>query len=438
MLTTTFMTNSYRIKRTKSDTDPWSWNTKLILPLFILFITGFSSCSVDPVKIGKDLLPDEDFVTLHSTDTVGVKAYTMFDELSVSADSTVMIAGEIRDDYFGSTHCDFITQLRLMSEWKYPDFVIDSVYLMFSPSKVSGDTAGVNYIRLYETGTQLTDGADYLSVQDPDTIHFLGEYRMPVLKADSSYNVKLDLSAGQYLFRDTAMFMPPADFYQNYFRGLYFGIRSETGPVMISMNTVNESFGIVAYYHDKSNISYSYYFWATERAVNYNRYVHDFTLADPDKKIKHINDFVTDTAVFQQSYNGVFTRLDMPSLADFRGIENLAVNRARLYVPVHLDGDIYIEKNLPARIYLRYRDSDNKVYAVPDLVHDVSFLDGTYYNEKDCYIFNITTFVQKYLEGEIESPSVEMFYPSSVTRNAIFKANGNNPTIRFDFAYTIY
>jgi hypothetical protein len=432
------MTNSYRIKRSNFDKRLRSGITQIILPLFFLLAAGFSSCTKAPVNIGMDLLPDEDFVTLFSTDTVGVRAYTMFDEMSVSSDSTVMIAGDIYDNYFGTTHCDFVTQLRLMSAWKYADFVVDSVYLQFTPNKVSGDTSGVHYIRLCETGTALSDGTDYLSVQDPDTIHFLGQYRMPVLKADSSYSVKLDLSVGNYLLRDTTMFMPPADFYQDFFRGLYFGIKNEGNPVMISMNTIDERFGIIVYYHDEDNVAYSYFFWATERAVNYNRYIHDFTTADPDKMIRHINDFVLDTAVFQQTYNGVFTRLDLPSLADFRGIEHLAVNKARLYVPVHLDGDKYLEKNLPSRIYLRYRDSDNKVFAVPDLVHDITFLDGTYYSDKDCYIFNITTFVQKYLEGDIEFPSVEMFYPSSVTQNAIFKANGNTPTIKFDFAYTIY
>ena len=433
-----FMTNSYRIKGSNCANRLRSGITQLILPLFILLAAGFSSCTRNPVKIGINLLPDEDFVSVYSTDTVGVRAYTMYDEMSVSADSTVMIAGDIYDNYFGTTHCDFVTQLRLMSAWVYGEFTVDSVYFQFSPTKVSGDTTGVHYIRLYETGTELKDDTDYLSVQDPDTIHFLGQYRMPVLKADSSYSIKLDLSVGQYLFRDTTMFMPPADFYKNFFRGLYFGIRSEANPVMISMNTADESFGIIVYYHDKDNITHSYYFWATERAVNYNRFIHDFTTADPDKMIRHINDFYRDTAVFQQSYNGVFTRLDLPSLADFKNINHLAVNRARLYVPVHLDGNKYLEKNLPSKIYLRYRNSENKVYAIPDLVHDVSFMDGSYYTSKDYYIFNITTFVQKYLEGEIESPSVEMFYPASVTQNAIFKANGNNPTIRFDFAYTIY
>lgn len=434
----TFMTNFYRIKRNNDGKSVRSGIINLLLLLLILIITVLTSCTKDPVKIGIGLLPDQDFVSLFTTDTIDVKAYTMFDEESVSADSTVMIAGEIHDDYFGTTHCDFVTQLRLMSAWNYPQYTVDSVFLNFKPSEVTGDTAAVHYIRLYETGTELKDGTDYLSTQNPDTTFFLGEYRMPVLKADSSYSVRLNNSVGLYLFRDTTMFKPPTDFYKTYFKGLYFGIRSVTKPVMITMNASDEDFGIVVYYHDASNAKFSYYFWATERAVNYNRFLHDFSTADPDKMLRHVNDMVADTAVFQQSYNGVFARLDLPSLKSFRDVQNIAVNRARLYVPVHLDGNSYTEKKLPIRIYLRYRDSENKVYAIPDLTHDVTFMDGTYYLDKDYYIFNIASFVQQYLEGKIENPSVEMFYPASVTQNAIFKANGNNPTIRFDFAYTVY
>jgi hypothetical protein len=65
-------------------------------------------------------------------------------------------------------------------------------------------------------------------------------------------------------------------------------------------------------------------------------------------------------------------------------------------------------------------------------------MDGTYYTQDDNYVFNITSFVQQYIDGEIEDPSVEMYYPSSVDKNVIFQVNGNNPTIRFEFAYTVY
>ena len=73
-----------------------------------------ASCDQDPVNIGIDLLPEEDFIDVYSTDTVSIRAYTMYNENSLSSDSTRMIAGGIYDSYFGDTHCDFVTQLRLI------------------------------------------------------------------------------------------------------------------------------------------------------------------------------------------------------------------------------------------------------------------------------------------------------------------------------------
>ena len=46
-----------------------------------------------------------------------------------------------------------------------------------------------------------------------------------------------------------------------------------------------------------------------------------------------------DTAAYLQTYTGVYVRLDLPSLEAFRGIERLAVNKARIYAPVQIDDE---------------------------------------------------------------------------------------------------
>ncbi len=441
MLTMTFMTNSFWNQQNNNHSTPRQGMRKIILPLIALLIPALFSCSKDPVRIGLDLLPDNDFIEVWSTDTVGIRAYTMYNEESLSSDSTRMIAGSLYDAYFGTTSCDFVTQLRVMSPWPARAFTVDSVKLTFIPSKVSGDTTAVHYMRICETGTLLTDTTDYYSAQDPDTINFLGQYLLPKLVANTAVAIKLDNWVGDYLMRDTTQFYPASDFYKEFFKGLWFGIKSETSPIMVEMNasvTASiEPLAITVFYHSDT-LSYNYSFVATHRAVNYNRFTHDRTTAEPDKQIIHVNDMVTDTAVYLQTYQGVYVKLDMPSLEPFRNVDNLAVNKARIIAPVHLDGETYKESNMPPRIYVRYRNSEGRELPIPDLLHDVSFMDGTYYSEKDSYLFNITTFVQKYLDGEIEEPSVEFFLPLTATQNVIFKANSNEPAFKLEFAYTVY
>ena len=442
MHTMTFMINSFWNLQNNKHGNTRKGMPSIILTLSTLLTAALLSCSQDPVKLGIDLLPDSDFIDISSTDTVGVRAYTMYDSLSVSDDITTMIIGSIKDDYFGTTYCDFVTQLRLMSKWPAKPYTVDSVILSFLPSRISGDdSTSVHTLSLYETGTKLTDGDEFYSGQDPDTIKFLGDYILPEMEAGSSARIKLQNWVGNHLLRDTTKLYPPTEFYEDYFRGLYCMIQSAPNPVLIEMDaspTVTlHPLGITVYYHSDTLKLY-YAFSATPRAVNYNRFTHKHSEADPAKQILHINDLVADTAVYLQAYQGTFVKLDMPSLEPFRDVANIAVNKARIIAPVHLDGGALVDKTMPQRIYVRYRDADGKVHLIPDVVHDISFMDGTYYSANDHYVFNITTFVQKYLDGEIEEPSVELFLPLSVTRNAIFMANANEPAFKLEFAYTIF
>ncbi|MDZ7633672.1 MAG: hypothetical protein U5L72_04185 [Bacteroidales bacterium] len=66
---------------------------------------------------------------------MGIRAYTMYNENSLSSDSTRMIAGGIYDVYFGDTYCDFVTQLRLVDSLRKTAINIDSVFLRFIPSE---------------------------------------------------------------------------------------------------------------------------------------------------------------------------------------------------------------------------------------------------------------------------------------------------------------
>ena len=442
MHTMTFMTNSFWNLQNKKPGITRKGAPSTILTLSALLTAALLSCSQDPVKIGIDLLPDSDFIDIGSTDTVSIKAYTMYDELSVSSDYTTMIIGSLYNEYFGTTYCDFVTQLRLTDKWPAKPYVIDSVLLTMFPSDVSGDdSTSVHRIRLCETGTKLTDTAEYYAGQDPDTIKFLGEYVLPTMKAGTPLKVKLDNSVGEYLLRDTTKLSRGAPFYEDYFKGLYCMIKSSPNPVLVVMDASERAsvdpLGITIFYKSDT-LRHSYSFVATPRAVNYNRFTHDRSTADPAKQIPHVNDLVADTAVFVQTYNGVYVKLDMPTLEPFRDVDNLAVNKARIIAPVILDGEILLDKTMPQRVYVRYRDADGKVQVIPDYLHDISFMDGTYYSDNDYYIFNITTFVQKYLDGEIEEPSVELFLPLTSTRNAVFRANANEPAFKLEFAYTIF
>ena len=89
------------------------------LTLFALVVFFVSSCEEGPTKIGSDLLPGSDFVTIKSIDTLSVWSYTMYDDSIRTDNPSVSYLGQIHDPYFGTTTAEFVTQIRLGSEWDH-------------------------------------------------------------------------------------------------------------------------------------------------------------------------------------------------------------------------------------------------------------------------------------------------------------------------------
>ncbi|MDZ7739129.1 MAG: hypothetical protein U5K32_08720 [Bacteroidales bacterium] len=138
-----------------------------------------------------------------------------------------------------------------------------------------------------------------------------------------------------------------------------------------------------------------------------------------------------------QSKYGVYTRLAIPGLEHFKSEMPLAVNKARLYIPVYLDQEDYTEDMVPDNLLVRY-DSAGIKRILSDYILQPTFFDGTYSKVYNQYEVNIASFVQQYLEGDITEPEIEIFLPEQSSRNLIMKANrGADEGVRFEFTYTI-
>ena len=88
---------------------------------------------------------------------------------------------------------------------------------------------------------------------------------------------------------------------------------------------------------------------AMNKNASFNRFSHDFSSASPGKKIQHINDGYRDTLSYLQYLNGVYTKISLPGSRkpekSILLLKNIAVNKARLLVPVYFDGDLYKASN---------------------------------------------------------------------------------------------
>ncbi len=428
----------------------------LHLTIIVLLVLVAASCEEGTTDIGSDLLPGGDFVSINSTDTISALSYTMYDESVRTDNPQISYLGDIYDPYFGTTTADFVTQIRMAAEWDDEPFIIDSVQLFLTLLEVRGvESDIVHSIKISEISEQIyTDSAYYSDRTVPLTGYELADIRLPVLQPDTINNIVIDLPVefGNYLTRDTSklFYSNTRPDFRSYFKGLYFQMTPTVEPLMVALSLAPPSslgnYGnvLALYMHDLTGQYKEFFFVldAQNRNASYNRFSHDFNTASPEKKIQHINDGYLDTLSYLQYLNGVYTKISMPGLQEIKNdasLDNIAVNKARLTIPVYFDGMIYKPSTVPPQLYLRYETRSGSKYIVPDYNLDQyhSFFDGTIDSTNNVYRFNLSSFVQRYLDDDSDEvePQLEVFQLTG-TKNVILKANSSKNPVKFEFTYT--
>jgi hypothetical protein len=419
-----------------------------------MFLAG--SCE-DPAGLsGTKLLPGSDFVTISSS-LLSVKSYTMYGDSIESSQPSVSYLGKIYDPYFGTTTCEFVSQLRLSSAWTGGKFYVDSVKLFLQLRTVTGDTIDKHYLRMSEIADVIYDTVTYYSSQIvPHTGYSIPDIELPALKADTINNIILDLDTaffGSRLLRDPDMLFHRSDTadFRTYFRGLHFQLISPNDPLFLSLSVAATSSNYQNYFevYGKNNNSenkvLAFLLDALTTNASFNLYSHEHADAEPGKKIEHINDLVyLDTMSYAQSFNGLYTKLVLTKLDSIKNapeMQGISVNKARLKIPVVYDNDIYKRSTIPSTIYLRYRTTAGARYFVPET--GTAFYNGTAdtsatLSTDDVYNLNIATFIQGYLDDKTNTilPELELFLLPTASNNLIIRANGSYKPIKFEFVYT--
>jgi hypothetical protein len=185
---------------------------------------------------------------------------------------------------------------------------------------------------------------------------------------------------------------------------------------------------------------------AVNKNASFNIFSHDFSTATLGNKMENRNIVskpgASDTLSYLQYLNGVYTKITMPGLESLKNdpaFKNIAVNKAKLTVPVYFDGVLYKPSTVPSQLVLRYKTKDGSKYVVPDYNIDMyhSFFDGRIDSTANLYKFNIAAFVQSYLDPKNESilPELEI-YQGTGTKNVILKANSSKTPVKLEFTYS--
>jgi hypothetical protein len=238
--------------------------------------------------------------------------------------------------------------------------------------------------------------------------------------------------------------------FKSYFKGLHFQLTSPGNPILVSLSLAppsqygNYSNFFLMYMHGEGGVQKQFLFIldAGNRNASYNRYSHNFDDAVPEKKIAHINDpDFLDTLTYVQTMNGVYTKIWIPGLEAIKNnpeMNNIAVNKARLVIPVFYDNDVYTSKTIASQLYLKYVTTSGIKNYVPDLNISTSFFDGTPDTTNAVYNLNVATFLQGYLEDKtgLLKPELDLIMLPNSQNNVILKANKSHFPVKFEFTYT--
>jgi hypothetical protein len=425
------------------------------LTLLAMIVFLVSSCEEDPIKMGKDFLPGDDFIKLESTDTLSSWSYTMYDDSIRTDNPLVTYLGEIYDPYFGRTTAELVTQVRLGGAWDPVQVKIDSVKLYIRFQDVKGSGKDIT-LKISEIDKQIYTDSAYYSNDLVPLADFSVSIDMPELKPDTINDLVLDIDTlfGSHILYDTTKLFynsSQSDF-RSYIKGFYFQMSSISDPTLVSVSlaapTAESSYTcyFVIFLKNKDGLKKELLLImdAVNRNAAFNKYTHYFNEATLDNMDLRLNNGHNDSLSYLQYLDGVYTKISLPGLKSLKNDplfnNNIAINKARLTVPVHYDGDLYKASTAPTQLLLRYKTKSGSKYNVPDYYLDQNraFFSGKLDTVANLYTFNIPAFVQKYLNDTVINdfePELEL-YQSSGTRNAILKANSSKTPVKFNFTYT--
>lgn len=466
MPTMIFMTRYYnRSRHTRRNVSVSSQLFRILrLSLIVLIVSVVGSCQKQVLKIGADILPNGDFVSINSIDTLSLFSYTMSDDSVRTNNPPISYLGQAYDPYFGTTSAGFVSQIRLNSRWDGLPFTVDSMKLFLHLLSAKGGSSSITHsISLYEIADQIYLDSAYYSKTPLNLTGFkITDIDLPVLRTDTINTVALRLPGngvelGNYLLRDTLKLFhsnTTPDF-RSYFKGFFFQMNPSSEPLLVSLSLFNNPSAyynfFILYGHDSGGTpkEYSFILDAKNTNVSYNRYSHDYSTATLGDKMAHRNTTYRDTLSYLQALNGVYTTIVIPGLEKLKNdasLGKIAINRARLVVPVKFtktSTNSYLN-SLPQSLRLRYKTSKGTRFDVPDYLMasttsdlNHNFFDGRLDSVANVYKFNIPAFVQAYIEDATGNVKPELeIYQGSGTKNVILKANKNKTPVKFDFAYT--
>lgn len=377
---------------------------------FILIFLLIISVSCDKeTDMGNGVQPESDRMYLTYTDTLEINTFTASEDSLTSYSNSLSLLGSYIDPVFGIADASFLSQLRLSSnnvtfdESSDGQTVADSVVLTLVLRGTYGDASTSQNISVYRLNQSIYVDSIYYSDIQADNYYqaadLLGTINYIPANVDTLLNIKLDISVAEMLLNEDTLTYTNNETFLEFFKGIYVKTDQATsGGAIASFDLLSDSSLMTLHYKDNGTAK-SFNFLINKYCARINSYQHDYTGAAFSG---HIDDAFQDSVVYLQGLGGVKARLIFPNIDYWRGITNIAINKAELYIPIEMKESSLDDFGIPIDLTLRIINDDYTQQLVPDDPYYNSnndYFNGAYNSDEKAYRLNITRYFQYLING---------------------------------------
>jgi hypothetical protein len=440
----------------------YSWVVALIIAMSSQF---FISCN-ELDEIGLDLI--ESPLTLKSTDTTTVFAYTQIEDSLLANQADLNLLGFINDPVFGKTRASIYTEAfprAIPPNFVdiHPDsLVIDSVVLSLAYVGYFGDITLPQHIRVYELNDTIPRDSIFsnrvlavkreLEVINPEFIPnptdtvFVGLDSIPL---PAHLRVRLNNDFAQQFFDDREELeeMTIYDQFRGYFKGLFITVEELEQPGAMLYFNLSSTVSRIQFFYRKTGVANNHSFEMIlgdptgRRYTHYDNFDHAFA-SDPIRaQIIEGDTLLGDSLLFVQSMSNYRVKIRLPYVSDFidNTLGDIAINSARLIIPVD---DLFLEDTLEiAQVLILFREDPERPGVLTNLDDQFiapGYFGGSLNEDAQQYTFNITQHLQQIIDDPSKNTPLYLRVSASIQNagRVVLKGPGRDDPMRLEIKYT--
>ncbi|MFO7977381.1 MAG: DUF4270 domain-containing protein [Bacteroidales bacterium] len=428
-----------------------------IIAIGALLLT-WQSCA-EPDEVGLNLIDEK--ASIKTTDTLTIEAYTLADDSIPTNLGAQNLLGLMHDPVFGKIRATVFTEFRLPEN----DFslgeepVLDSVRLSFGyTGRYSGDLSTHQTLRVYELSENLPDAdtlysnvfVDYYpqeigmlnlkpAPQDTvliDTVDYAPHFVIPL---SMEFGQKILDANGTTYFENIPSFL-------DYFKGLYVAVDDDfqEGGAIFNLNMFSAFTRLQLYYRNEGDTVSRLQNFNISEFTNRVTYVetYGYENAHPliQQQVLDQQRELGDSLLFLQSLGSLKANIKLPFLEELSQTADIAINQARLIIPVQQD---MVEEMYPAanRLLLFSYDDQGQMEFLTDLQIGDEYFGGTYDEENNYYSFNITHYLQQVLNGNISNNGLSLVIggaAENAQRVVLHGPGRDEDPLRLELIYSVF